>query len=308
MQAYLFGVASELVERGSYGHPRRMLIRAGGRLPLLRRGPRYEDDGDQRLTIDLSELEFASPLELAAVASLGNASAFTRDVRVLVPRRTAVASYLQRMDLFARLAGAARVVGTLPSETRKHLPQTLLEVRAVGNSEEGMSLSDWFCTALEARLGSHETHAPFKMFGELLDNAWTHGVSPAGAFAAAQYYSGLSTGRPGLEFAICDSGVGVLDHLRRNTRYSDVTSAMDALRLAFEPGVTGTADYRGMGLSDVLSLVERAGRASLVFASGDAAVHHRMARDGLKTNESALADPIDGTWVWLRVHLPMTES
>ena len=129
-------------------------------------------------------------------------------------------------------------------------------------------------------------------------------MNPDGAFAAAQLYSGTTTGRPGLEFAICDNGIGVLEHLRTNPKYASVSSSSDAIRLAFEPGVTGTADARGMGLSNVLRLASRAGRTSLVFASGDAAVHHRAFTERLTSIETALPDVVDGTWVWLRVHLP----
>jgi hypothetical protein len=279
------------------------MIRLAGRFPLLRDGPRYGDDGDERLTIDLRDLAFASPLELAAVASLGSTHAVSRPVQVLTPLHPDVASYLARMDLFAQLEPVARIVGAVPDGLRQSRTESLLEVQPVANNQEGSAVSDWFCRALETRLGPEQTHAPFKMFGELLENAWTHGKSQTGAFAAAQYYSGMSTGRPGLELAICDSGVGVLEHLQRNPKHIDLASSAEALRLAFRRGVSGTRDDRGIGLPEVLRLVSNSDGTSLVFASGDAGVHYRGAGGGVTVVESMLHDEILGTWVWLRVHL-----
>ena len=109
----------------------------------------------------------------------------------------------------------------------------------------------------------------FAAMGELIDNAIDHGASGEGAFVAAQVYSGATSGRRGLEVAICDTGVGVLAHLRRNPKHADIPDSADALKQAFIPGVSGTTEDRGNGLSDLLSFLQFGGLARVHLRSGD---------------------------------------
>jgi hypothetical protein len=74
---------------------------------------------------------------------------------------------------------------------------------------------------------------------------------------------------PGMEFAVRETGVGVLAHLRRNPQHHDLTSATTALEGALAPGVTGIDEVRGNGLHDLFK-ISRDGRYSrLVLRSGD---------------------------------------
>src|SRR5439155_16664799 len=99
----------------------------------------------------------------------------------------------------------------------------------------------------------------FRGVGELIDNAVSHGDSQIGAFVAAQSYTGAISGRPGFEFAVCDTGMGVLDHLRGNPKYALVPDAPTALAYAIRPGVTGTSEPRGYGVADLLQITRRGG-------------------------------------------------
>src|SRR4051812_16958194 len=93
-----------------------------GRHPLLQRGPVVEDDGTGRLTVDMSGMTFASPLELTAVAAISE-RAVQRGVLVEVRRSEHpwVDAYVERMDLYRRLDPAVQVGSARDAGVRKDL-------------------------------------------------------------------------------------------------------------------------------------------------------------------------------------------
>jgi hypothetical protein len=223
---------------------------------------------------------------------------------LLAPQRSDIAAYVQRMDLYACLSDTVKIRGSLPPEERRDQSHVLLELRHVVTPAEAEQVTTWFANIAQERFGAGAI-ASFHALGELLDNATTHGESGVGAFAAAQLYTGKTSHRPGLELAVCDAGIGVLEHLRRNPKHHRLRTSSAALRLALRPGVSGTADRRGYGLHDVLDRIGRLGMSGLILASGDAALHRRTAGPDALTHETALTSPIEGTWAWLRVRLPI---
>lgn len=283
-------------------------MKLSGRLPLLTRGPQLIDDGGDALTIDLSELEFASPLELTGTAAIAQRHISEgRNVEVTPPSRPDIASYVRRMDLFTESSYVgARVIDTKPLDYRQDQSSVLLELRRVTTPAEAEDVATWFANVAEDRfgLGSLALHA----LGELLDNATTHGDSKVGAFVAAQFYSGRTSRRPGLELAVCDAGIGVLAHLTGNPKHAHIATSAEALHAALQPGISGTDQPRGFGLHDVLRYIGRQDMSGLILASGDAAIHRRI-RQGQDTDlRTRLASPIAGTWAWLRVRLPVVEG
>jgi anti-sigma regulatory factor (Ser/Thr protein kinase) len=76
------------------------------------------------------------------------------------------------------------------------------------------------------------------VFSEMVRNALEHSSSPVGAFVCAQYYSESKR----IAIGIADAGIGVLGSMERHHR---VRTHAEALRLALQPGITGTTNRIG---------------------------------------------------------------
>ncbi|WP_155060003.1 hypothetical protein [Streptomyces blattellae] len=281
-----------------------MLLELAGRHPLLRGNLRLQDRSRPELMIDARHLEFASPLDLAAVAALTHTHAVSgAEVTLLLPESRSVTSYLQRMDLLKHLPEEARVVGTLPHEVRNDHSANLLEVTRLKESAVG-EVNQRIGFVATTHLGKRFGRQAFTGLGELIDNAVSHGASSLGAFITAQAYSGKTTGRRRLEVSVCDTGMGVLDHLRRNPQHSDVADSVQALERALSPRVSGTGEDRGNGLPDVLSGAKETAITSLILRSGNGAVTASHYREHIFTAYQHTTDRVTGTWAWLRVSFP----
>lgn len=280
-----------------------MRVELAGRLPMLRRDLQVGAADEGRMVLDARRLLFASPLDLAAIAVLGHTGTDSEaGVTLILPKDSDVSSYLQRMDVLRQLPQGSEIRGSAMPEQRTDRSKVLLEVSplSAATAEDvvtrlGALTAAWF-----------EGHAAARVFqsaGELIDNAVSHGQSPLGAFVAAQAYTGTTSRRPGLEFAVCDTGVGILDHLRHNPSYADVPDARSALACAIKPGVTGTDDQRGYGLADLLKITQD-GVGRLVLRSGDGvasiALRHGQRRDAFADSRFR----VRGTWAWLRARFP----
>lgn len=280
-----------------------MRVELAGRCPLQRRElPVRTVEGD-RLVLDARKLTFACPLELAGIVTLAHAAPH-QDVLLITPCDQNVASYLERMDVLRHLPQRVRVEGGLSIGRRKDLSDRLLEVVPLARQDAaddvamrvGQMIKNHYDPALQTLV--------FQAVGELIDNAVSHGASPLGAFAAAQTYTGRTSGRQGLEFAVCDTGVGVLAHLRRNPRHRDLRAANAALARALDAGVTGTEEERGHGLADLWRVTRHGGVARLLLRSANGVanvVANRVERRGFSL---ATDTGVTGTWAWLRVTSP----
>ncbi len=280
-----------------------MRVELVGRLPLLRRDVRVSTADEGRMVLDARRLLFASPLDLAAITALAHVGAAGEaGVMFILPEDPGVTSYLQRMDVLRRLPQGTKIRGAAPHERRTDCSKVLLEVSLLSpaTAEE---LVTRLGTLTAARFEAHAAGRVFRSAGELIDNAVSHGRSPLGAFVAAQAYTGLTSRRPGFEFAVCDTGVGILDHLRGNPSYADIPDALSALASAIQPGVTGTDDRRGYGLADLLEITQ-VGVGRLILRSGDGiasiALRHGQRRDAFADSNLT----ITGTWAWLRARFP----
>lgn len=76
------------------------------------------------------------------------------------------------------------------------------------------------------------------VFSEMVRNALEHSSSSVGAFVCAQYYR--ETKR--IAIGIADAGIGIFNSIRR---FHNVGTPRQALRLALQPGITGTTSRIG---------------------------------------------------------------
>lgn len=268
--------------------------------------PLQDHAAGQGPVIDARRLEFASPLDLAATATLAARLRATsgEPPELLLPTDQNIASYLRRMDLLKHLPPDIKITGTLPPEERKDHSDKLLEITRLtpDNADEiGARIGTLAVGLLGASLGARA----FQAVGELIDNATTHGHSDTAAYICAQAYTGRTTSHPGLQVAVCDTGIGIRDHLRRNPQYADVADHVHALQRVLEPGVTGTGDQRGNGLPDALGAGVPAGGTHFLLRSGDGLLTVRRS-PGEEPTVSVVPDAVrvNGTWVWLDLSFP----
>jgi hypothetical protein len=207
------------------------------------------------------------------------------------------------MNVIACLPPGSSVSGFVPIHSRADRTGFLVEVLPV-SSATVKDLEDHVGRVALGHLDTPAGRLAFGSIGELIDNAVSHGTSELGAFAAAQAYTGRTTGRRGVEFAICDTGIGILEHLRRNPRYRDLQTDRAALVQAMKPGATGTDDRRGNGLADMFKVTEEAGYTRLVLRSGWGLASVVARQHDRRRRDVEAADRIEGTWAWLRVRYP----
>jgi hypothetical protein len=200
----------------------------------------------------------------------------------------------------------AKVEGPVVLQNRQDRSETLLEVTKVtaGNADD---VARTLGVVAIKRYGIRVGTAVYQSVGELIGNAITHGLSSADAFVAAQLYTGATSGSSGLEVAVCDSGIGILEHLRTSARLQNIADGPSALECALERALATsdecTIGGRGNGLGNLGRHAIRGGGGRLVLRSSGA-----VAVVELDGNRPALcnsvATTLDGTWASLRVRLP----
>ncbi|XVQ11116.1 hypothetical protein ACQP1W_00620 [Spirillospora sp. CA-255316] len=276
-------------------------LRLAGRQPFLSSRRLATADFPGQCVIAARELSFVTPLDLTAITALAHSRAAGGDrVRLLLPGDPRVTSYLERMDLMNRLPGRCELDRTVRAKGRADRSDSLLEITPVTSTAEGAVASERVFSVARANLGEQLGALTVRVVGELIDNAASHGASETGSFAAAQIY--LLQRR--LEFAVCDTGVGVLEHLRRNPTHLDLNLDHEALTRALQPGASGEREVRGNGLPDLLQMAGDAGRTRLVLRSGNGLLHTTSGVDNPSARSGPVPDKVKGTWAWLRVTFP----
>lgn len=276
-----------------------------GRHPLLRATLRVSELERPGLVVDAQRLRFAGPLELSAVVALAHATAHRGEpVELMLPEELDAANYLQRMNVVRHVRQWGAVTGSVGEDLREDRSGVLLETTSVTEPYEAEQVAERVIPLARHHADARVTQAVFMGIGELLDNACSHADSPIGAYVAAQTYTGETSGRRGLELAVVDGGIGILDHLRRNPKYRRLRYAATAIRQAVLPGVTGTTERRGYGFSDILDEVADAGLGRLVLRSGDGIGRITVRHNSRQQVFGSCTVPITGTWAWLRVRVP----
>ncbi len=255
-----------------------------------------------RLVLDATSLTFACPVDLAGMVAWAHwAAEDSVPVTLKLPQSRAMASYLQRMDVLRHMPSRTQIVGRVPPDMRADHSGSLLEVTALNPSNVN-DLSERIGPLVMGFYGRNTAagSAVLRACGELMGNATEHGYSDRGAFMAAQLHSGRTTDGPRLEFAVCDTGVGVMQHLRGNARYSHYTQDRYAIARAMKLGVTGISDdKRGNGLSDVIEHTRQIGSVDFRIRSGKGEVHVLGTPMGHRETMTTRPDQTSGTWAWL---------
>lgn len=276
------------------------LILAGG-VPLV--GGAFLSGSDPNvLVLDATMLEFACPLDLAGIVAWAHWSASgSMPVTLKMPQDASMASYLQRMDVLRHMPSRIRILGRVPPDARSEQSGTLLEVTALnqGNVDD---LAERLGPLVTGFYGSNtEAGATvFRACSELMGNATEHGSSERGAFMAAQLHTGTTTEGSRLEFAVCDTGMGVMEHLRTNPEYAHYNQDKHAIAKAMEAGVSGIrGDKRGNGLSDVIEHTRRFGEVDFQIRSGKGEVRVHGSPQKHLESQFDRPDQTAGTWAWL---------
>lgn len=283
-----------------------LLVRFWGREPILE-DPlvlwRNSTGSRRRIDLDLSRLEFVSPLDLVALAAWSESLPVARRGKVVLPENEDVPSYLERMDLLPWMRTSGWEVPPAPSGPRRELFHKLIELVVLPDFDAVEDFADRLPRLL-ARQDPRLMRTPALGFasGELCDNAISHsGESPI--FVAAQRYTGrTSRSVARLELAVADIGIGIPSHLRGNPRYAHVDGDPEAIALALKPGVTGTRDRRGYGFFDVLRSAKQVGTGELLILSGKGRAVVPFGEGGRRSRFSLLEDALPGTWVMIRFH------
>ncbi len=251
------------------------------------------------IAVDASHLCFVDPFGLAM---LGATFQMLRDNGRAVEIRNlsaVMASYLQRMDLFA----GANLVGIVPSNDRRNnRSDALVELTRLNQASQVEATAARVAQSLVGRIpGMNPDEAPDEMTGyshfdrvmepiqyalnELLENALTHarrqGCRDASVWVASQYYpsNGL------IRLGVVDNGCGFLATLRTHPELSHATDHA-AILLALKPRISCNRDLRaglesvnqGVGLTTTCRIAEQAG-GRLVVVSGSA-VHGTQGHSG----------------------------
>jgi hypothetical protein len=276
-------------------------FKLAGPRPLLCSQRLLAPDSPGEFVVDARSLSFATPLELTAITALTHSHAAEGEqVRLLLPEDPAVTSYLERMDLLNRLPDRCTSNRPVRARGRADRSDSLLEITPVKNPDDGGMAGERVFGVVRANLGDHLGKLAFRVVGELIDNAASHGKSEAGSFVAAQIYPK----RRQLEFAVCDTGIGILEHLKGNPLHQDLDRDHEALARALKPGVTGEREDRGNGLPDLLDMAGNAGPTRLLIRSGDGSLNAVRGVPGPTTQTGPVPDLVKGTWAWLRVTFP----
>lgn len=111
-----------------------------------------------------------------------------------------------------------------------------------------------------------------KTLGEMVDNIIWHSEKTETGIVGYQWFKGH------FEYVVADSGIGVLNSLRRCSQYSNLQNSGDALSIAIKNGETrfGRNSRRGTGFNNlVLNIAKRC--SLLRFRSGN----HSLTFDGI---------------------------
>ncbi|GAB09932.1 hypothetical protein GOARA_048_01340 [Gordonia araii NBRC 100433] len=250
----------------------------------------FRRDDDSTVVIDLSSAQFIDSCGLALVAAEAErACKAWRAVRFVAPSKWEIASYLSRMRL-GTLLEQLGIDHALPPVNEHYVGPSLLELQHFTPPDV-----DSICATIHAAItseggSSEDANDFFRAIAEVMVNI-EHSATEGG-FAAMQVLP-TPTNRE-ITFAIADTGIGLRGSLEP---WHSVDDDMDAIRLAFTQGVSGTGERRGEGLFDLLTRVHRRGGQVHVW-SGD--VRGRIYADSNEWRYDQLTTPYTGTMIYAR--------
>lgn len=249
--------------------------------------------------IDLSDLDWVSPFDIAAIAALAtrrHQSGFP--LAVVLPSDPGVRAYLVDMGLPPFLPGEWGGGGA----SRTAPPWLPLTQFHSGDDWDEALRTLW--PVARTALGTFElAERTIYILSELIDNATTHGTNPVGTFVCAQSYTGkTSAEQAGIQLGIADAGVGIPRHLRRNPLYKEERDDSQLIRLSRRQGVTGTADHRGFGLWEVFDKASELAPSRILIRSGQGEGRFWLYGDRSPAARYRYVRPaVPGTWIHVHV-------
>lgn len=171
------------------------------------------------------------PIVLSMAAALALRVRHEGGKVVCGPTSSPSINYLTRMHLFDCLGVEPPKAIKEHEESGKFIPLTQIR-----NTEELKKAIIDLVPLLHAPASVAD---PIKyVFSEMVRNVLEHARSPIGAVVCAQYYRESQK----ISIGIADAGMGVLNHMRTSHR---VKTSGEAIRLALQPGISGTTSRIG---------------------------------------------------------------
>ena len=259
--------------------------------------------------IDLSHVTFVSPAGLVQLAAVCHALFDAgRPATVHIPSFT-VRSYVSRAGLVNALRDLALVTPQSPlyadgAAARRGTNRLLVELTRFENSAALPAVLDQVVDVLIAELNysNHDAYDVATAASEVAQNALQH-AGGVPAYGAMQVYR--NGGRPFLEFAIADHGVGLLRSLQRNAAHRDVADDEAAIRRALEPGASGLDDQtHGTGLYHLGEIAFAYG-GTFQIRTGTVAAYYR---GDLRRGWMSHGAPMPGVQITLKLNRPPAPS
>ena len=268
-----------------------------GRCPLLelRQLPQSWDVD----TIDLSGLEWVTPFDVAALASIWTRLSHRgQSPRVILPSANEVRGYLVDIGL------STVIPGDWGSGGGCLVDPPWLQLTRLESGDQWDDMASALRPSAAAALGDVKLMMKtLYIMSELIDNAASHGRSASGTFVCSQRYTGATSElSPGVWIGIADSGIGIPTHLRRNPKYEKVNEDTRLIGLARRPSVTGTTDNRGWGLVEVFEDAAEVGPSRVVIRSGRGEGNFRLSQ-GVRVGARyrTVLPELTGTWIHVLV-------
>ena len=230
---------------------------------------------------DLSEVEFISPAGLVQVTAACHSLAKIGRQPTVKTGNGDVRGYLSRSGFFSALDGVAQIDPPLPrvlqlmSDYQRGRNPLLIEVTKIDSGALLPSLLTQIVEVLRRRM-KYKKHDAFDVaiaISELCQNTFDHNSGTCGFLAMQAYGKGVNRF---IEVAVADFGDGLLKTLGRNPKYSGLSTDIDAIRHAIQPGVSEHDDAtRGTGLHHLVEITYRHS-GSVQIRSGAGKVRFRM--------------------------------
>lgn len=224
-----------------------------------------DDEADDRLVIDWSNLDFADPAGLATVAAY--AITETRFDTELAFEGFDPASYPARV----RMQSVCGLEDTYQF-ARRDPDDRFTNVVRLRNEQE--AAEEFVPDAADVlRVGEEVRNVAQYSLREIISNVHDHTFSPCNAVAACQFYEDVYDVGDAVVYAVADTGDGLAETVRQRT---GIESSVEAVETAIEPRFTTATDRRknpGLGLTVSKAVaVETGGRFRIV--TDDVVVEH----------------------------------
>jgi hypothetical protein len=209
------------------------------------------------LTFDFQRTEWAAPFGLTTLSVvLEKCLLRTSEVYYMPPEKSALKSYLDRI-------GFRRHFLRGPDAAHK---ATSVELKRLQGVDPGCGEALVNLIAANFPLSEDAKYEIRAHLNELMTNSFDHGKTRLGFYVCAQWYPA----KKNLRISFADGGIGILRSFDKSKKFPEVTTDIQAIRLAVKRGVTTrTTQLGGLGLDYIRKYVRRNnGTLSIVSGHG----------------------------------------